>query len=248
MKKKISFIVSFVFCLQLCFAQNYKIEYKASIVGFDLNTEQGEKLGKTQKAFVRNLNRKNEKLSELITIEVISNSDSYMISFSDVMLIDGLNGSDLKTAKYGISAFPRIYNRDGVSFGFSSSFDDVAVKSISKGYFNWEITKVSKTILGYKCFKAVSVINEGYKLPDRVFIPEEVWFAPELNFIASPGVFGDVPGAILEYKTGRALIKAISVNQTDREVKELVLEDYETISYKTYNERIRERSNKMFNN
>lgn len=102
--------------------------------------------------------------------------------------------------------------------------------------------------MGYKCFKAVSVINEGYKLPDRVFIPEEVWFAPELNFIASPGVFGDVPGAILEYKTGRALIKAISVNQSNQEIDELSLDNYEILSYNEFNEKIRNRSNRMFNN
>ena len=242
----LSFLI--ISCIHLGFTQNYKIEYKASIVNFNLNTEKGKKLGKTQKAFVRNLNRKNEKLSKLITVEVISNSNSYLMTFNDVMLINGLSSSDLKSAKSAISAFPFIYNNNGVSFGFPSSFDDLVIKSISDDFFKWKIMKDTKNILEYKCFKAVPVINEGHKLPDRVFIPDEVWFAPELSFKASPGVFGDVPGAILEYNTGRSRIKAISVNQTDREVKELVLEDYEIISYKTYNKRIRERSNRMFNN
>lgn len=248
MKDFIILSLLIISCIHLGYTQNYKIEYKASIVGFDLNTEQGKKLGKSQKVFIRNLNTKNEKLSELITIEVISNSNSYVMTYSNVMLIDGLNHTDLSTANADISAFPEIYNEDGVSFGFSNSFDDVVVKSIPGDYFNWEITKVSKTILGYKCFKAIPNIKEGFKLPDRVFIPEEVWFAPELNFIASPGVFGDLPGAILEYKTGRALIKAISVRSVDDEIYKPDLDDYEILNYEEYNNKIRDRSNRMFNN
>lgn len=242
----LSFLI--ISCIHLGFTQNYKIEYKASIVGFDINSESGRKLSKPQKSFIQNLNRKNEKLSELITIRVISNSDSYVMTYKDIMLMDGLKDSDLKLAKISISNFPTIYYVNDKSLGFPSMFNDVVVESISENYFKWKITKVSKSILGYKCLKAIPVINEGLKRPDKSYIPNQVWFAPELNIKASPGVFADLPGAILEYDTGRALIKAISVNQSNQEIDELSLENYKILSYNEFNEKIRNRSNRMFNN
>lgn len=242
----LSFLI--ISCIHLGFTQNYIIEYKASIVSFELNSELGRKLSKPQKTFIQNLNRKNEKLSELITLRVISNSDSYLMTYKDIMLIDGLKDSDLKLAKTSISNFPKIFYFDNKSIGFPSMFNDFVVESISDDYFKWKITKDSKNILGYKCLKAIPVINEDFKVPDKSYIPDEVWFTPELNFRASPAVFADVPGAILEYNTGRALIKAISVNQSNQEIDELSLDNYEILRYNEFNERIRERSNKMFNN
>lgn len=248
MKDFIILSLLIISCIHLGFTQNYKIEYKASIVGYTLNSESGRKLSKPQRSFIQNLNRKNEILSELLTIEVTSNLDTYVMTYKDVMLIDGLKDSDLTIAKLSISNFLKIYYVDDKSFGFSSMFNDVLVESISENYFKWKISQESKKILGYKCLKAIPVINEGFKVPDKSYIPDEIWFTPELNFKASPAVFADVPGAILEYNTGRALIKAISVNQSNQEIGKLSLDNYEIVSYNEFNEKIRNRSNRMFNN
>ena len=65
---------------------------------------------------------------------------------------------------------------------------DYIIKSPYKDY-QWKITDIEETILGYKTIKAVSEIN-GKKIA--------VWYAPDLKVDAGPNQINGLPGVILK--------------------------------------------------
>lgn len=235
-------------CVLTNYAQSYQIEYRAEVEGYDLNTKEGRELSPSVRTYLLNTNQKMQQISEVLVIKVVSESDKYHLSYSDLMMKDGLSDFDLTSTQSWISVFSEVYYEDNTSYGISKSYGDWMVKSKSQQYFKWDLTSETKTILGFKCYRAVPVMKDGLKKPDRTYIPEEVWFAPELNFRAAPALFADVPGAILEYNTKSAKIKAISVDQVDKKVKRPNFSKYEIFDYKTFNKRFSEESKKLMGN
>lgn len=65
--------------------------------------------------------------------------------------------------------------------------------------YNWEITKETKFINGYLCYKASSKFEEYDYLRKRnnSFSPE-VWFTPEISYPFGPKGFDGLPGLVLE--------------------------------------------------
>lgn len=65
--------------------------------------------------------------------------------------------------------------------------------------YNWTITKETKMIDGYKCYKATSTIKEYDPIRKRenVFSPE-VWFTPEIPYPFGPKGLDGLPGLVLE--------------------------------------------------
>ncbi|MFI2742146.1 GLPGLI family protein [Zhouia sp. PK063] len=57
----------------------------------------------------------------------------------------------------------------------------------------WDISKESKVISGYTCYKATKKIS----LNGKNFIPIEAWFTPSLPFSVGPTRYGKLPGLIL---------------------------------------------------
>lgn len=84
---------------------------------------------------------------------------------------------------------------------------------------DFSITKESKVIEGFKCFKAIfkkieKAPNENLKDIENVV---EVWFAPELSFPFGPLDYNNLPGLILEVKTNNITLRAtkISLNKNN---------------------------------
>ncbi len=89
--------------------------------------------------------------------------------------------------------------------------------SKKRGVLNVELKDIlneTKTILGFKCFKALPKLNPNKPNIKSSFMPVHVWFAPGLNFKASPSVFGDLPGAVLELENHNSTLRAIEVQET----------------------------------
>jgi GLPGLI family protein len=81
----------------------------------------------------------------------------------------------------------------------------------------WTITKDSKEIMGYKCYKATSekiVINSVGIFKNDVI----AWFCPQLPYQFGPMGYGKLPGLIFELQTKYALfgIKNILINKENQ--------------------------------
>lgn len=74
----------------------------------------------------------------------------------------------------------------------------------------WTITKDSKEIMGYKCYKATSekiVINSVGIFKNDVI----AWFCPQLPYQFGPMGYGKLPGLIFELQTKYALFGIINI-------------------------------------
>src|SRR5690606_10362733 len=58
---------------------------------------------------------------------------------------------------------------------------------------DWKITKETKNILGYDCYKATSQLSDSTKVV--------AWYAPKLQFKTGPDQFWGLPGLILLVET-----------------------------------------------
>jgi GLPGLI family protein len=153
-------------------------------------------------------------------IEFISSPYEYSVDFSKSLQVDyGLQQT--RTSKQVTLSFSgleeHIYNIDQKSYTENEfhivEFD---LNSLSE----WTLTDEIKTIIGFKCFKAIFNIKVDY-LKDSMLIPIYAWYTPDLNFKGGPTIFGNLPGPILELKTKFATFKAISVQETKKSPKKL---------------------------
>ncbi len=223
--------------VQITCSQNYELIYKADLKPYKGASDSKNNLSAAQQAFINQINKKNALMSDALKIKVIANpqENSYQLRFNSLMPIDGLTQNDLMFAMKDISAFAKIDYHNSTAYGYSIILDSLVVASKSQAYFDWEITKDQKIILGKMCYKARPKLKKGLgRSITNGYIPEEVWFAPVLNFRASPAVFADLPGAILEYKTSRATIRAISVKEVTKNLEFEPLDTYKIVNYKQF--------------
>lgn len=104
--------------------------------------------------------------------------------------------------------------------------------------FNWEITKETKNIKGYRCYKAVGY-KEQYD-PGRkkmlTFSPI-AWFAPEINVPFGPKGIDGLPGLVLEGSMNGKLFFYADTIEMGKELnnhKKLKMENGEEMSEKEY--------------
>src|SRR5699024_1918843 len=88
---------------------------------------------------------------------------------------------------------------------------------LSLDELDWKITEESKTIGGYKCYKAITHFQPDLGLGGRI----TAWFAPEIPFQFGPAVYAKLPGLILELQQGYYIFKAdeIKLSKRKKEIK-----------------------------
>ncbi|MGJ8548195.1 GLPGLI family protein [Winogradskyella wichelsiae] len=101
------------------------------------------------------------------------------------------------------------------------SFSKLFLIDISKQEQNWTLTKESKMIGEYKCYKAV--LTEKYVTRSGIDNEREIeaWYAPEIPEPYGPLNYGNLPGLILELTKKRFTYyaKSIKLNVKDSELK-----------------------------
>jgi len=116
--------------------------------------------------------------------------------------------------------------------------------------YKWEITSETKTINGYKCYKATSIKEDIYnpiKKNKELFYPV-VWFTPEIPASYGPQGFDGLPGLVLEAcMNGKKYFYATKI---EFDVKDIIIErpkgdnitekDLENILIENYIKRERE--------
>jgi GLPGLI family protein len=213
-----------------------------------MNSDKAKKLSKTHIEYFKNINSKNKFFSDFLRINVHCDNDNCRLYYDDLLLKDGFSDGDLKNAMLNISVFTEINQFKNMSYGKSKTLKNVLVKAEYQNYLDWEISKEKKEILGYTCYKAIPVLKKNVRKPDGTFIPNEVWFTPDLNIKASPGMFSGLPGAILEYQTDISTIKAIQLKETKKHLVLFEIDDYKTYTYERYNLEIKKYYENFRNN
>lgn len=77
------------------------------------------------------------------------------------------------------------------------------IRSVEMENVKWSITKVSKNILGWKCYKANGKIIDP-EAENKLTPPTIAWFCPELGMQGGPTAYTTLPGMILELENYKA--------------------------------------------
>lgn len=120
------------------------------------------------------------------------------------------------------------------------SGDRFLVESSLKDDNHWVLTKDSKVIKGYKCYRAYKVVTQESSLTKekRTFV-HEVWFASDLNFPFGPAGLDGLPGLVLEgskngkfvYTVKTIKFDLISLDISDLKGKRISETDFEKLMF-----------------
>lgn len=197
MKQKIIFLYFIVFCVGLN-AQNIIVDYAVMV---NKNKEEKNNFDKLAETFIFKLHaNKTESLFKLE--ENLQAKEEFNYPLAKVIAIESFN-------KYYIN----LINKNKITEKeFADNFFNIESELIN---YNWEITKETKKINNYLCYKATRItqktIHRNKKIVDVVVT---AWFCPNIIYSFGPiGNFG-LPGLILELKKDRITyyVKKIEFN------------------------------------
>lgn len=102
---------------------------------------------------------------------------------------------------------PYFYNRKDKKVVYSETFNGVKYL-VSKDIFenNWKITKETKKINGYTCYKATQE-KVSDDIRGKFIFTEVAWFCPEFPFPYGPHDFYGLPGVVFEAYTENTYVK-----------------------------------------
>ncbi|MCH7525123.1 MAG: GLPGLI family protein [Bacteroidetes bacterium] len=106
--------------------------------------------------------------------------------------------------------------------------------------FNWKLTKETKTIAGYLCYKATG-IKRIFKRNTYLEKPIIAWYSPELNILAGPSGYRKLPGLILELNEVGLLTFKVSEIEFNNDIKIEKVPNYKIYDRKEYDQILRER-------
>lgn len=116
--------------------------------------------------------------------------------------------------------------------------DGILIKSTTK-QTDWEITKETKKIEKYTCYKALkktSFLNRKGELKSKMTI---AWFTPELPFSFGPKNYFGLPGLILEVEESNKLIYYATSINLSKKVNKIELPKGKSITQEEYDNRIK---------
>lgn len=193
--------------------------------------------------------KKYNQISQFLKMHTISNGNAYHTSFNKIMESDEYDSTTLSSVKLLVAKFYPIYYNNGTSLAHNLLFSDRIVEVNNEEYLTWEIQNETKNILGFKCFKAIPKLKPDKKEVKSSFMPLHVWFSPSLNFKASPSVFGNLPGAVLELENHNSTLKAIQVEETKEKPQVIKLRSgQELTTYEALKKRVEKAHSDYMNN
>lgn len=119
--------------------------------------------------------------------------------------------------------------------------------------YDWVITKETKDIIGYLCYKAYTEYSYEFPNPtggmDLMEVKIVVWFTPELNYPVGPAGFDGLPGLVLEKYSGSFYFIAskiifkepsdVSLNLKPEKGIPVTQAEYDVLNKKAYEELIK---------
>lgn len=135
---------------------------------------------------------------ELIECQLYYTKEKSIYSIVDKMDADNSIAYKLATIRFKGLFYKDIVAKEKIkqttigNYNVSLPFDE----------YNWNITNETKTISGYKCFKATCDYNELSRQGTYMTRHAETWFAPEIAVPFGPKGYDGLPGLVLEVLFG----------------------------------------------
>jgi len=113
---------------------------------------------------------------------------------------------------------------------------------ISENSKNWTLTKDTKNIAGYKCFKAHKIIEQTNYKGEKKEIKTTAWFTNNININSGPMGYSGLPGLILELQLANIIYYATHIKHLTKNTdikaptkgKEISEKEFEDIGKQIY--------------
>jgi len=145
------------------------------------------------------------KFNEGWSMFYVNEFDGIVDAKNEVEVAQGLVGYGYKT--WQNSEYYYVYNE-------LRSFVGQRIKN-----FEWKITKETKRIDSFLCYKATGVDVGVNSKRGHYKTPIIAWFCPEIPYSYGPLKFGNLPGLILELQTRSAVFGLKSLTFKDTEIE-----------------------------
>lgn len=173
-----------------CFSQVRTIEYK--VISIDTIKENIPDM------FLDEISKNNKNISKVTHTLLFDENNMKFFTTKPFDLPD--NEYDITLIMSDIVGTTYRKRNTNEVFNERQSFDNFKnFITTSKFITNWKITNETKTINGYYCIKATSLLAVDYgDLEQNQLYPITAWFCPDLKYPYGPRGIGGLPGIILE--------------------------------------------------
>lgn len=174
-----------------------------------------------------------KKTISIPTYQLIIDKDKSKFKLEEILELD--RDISLKEAIYTLNGKSTFYidiKKDSI-FEYSEYNGKTFFVRYPISNYTWKIKDSTKTILGYQCFKATTVINID-DLRGKYSFNYYAWFTPELPANFGPADLRGLPGAILEAGTKSFYYKATKVSYKNKSVNLPKLKSITELEYEDY--------------
>jgi GLPGLI family protein len=218
------------------FSQNLEVLYQAEFIAVPSDDNLKELSVKDLK-MAQTISQKLANTVNNQKLSLIANSNSFVLKVEEQMKIDTEVISPI-IGRSALQLYSYVYSdRDDHTLGYDLDRENII--EFTNNSVSWEITVVTKQILGFKCFKALPHYQDFPEDQQRG-LPTAAWFTPEINIKGGPLVYNDLPGLILEVESELTRITAIKISETDAQIK-FPKTDKKIISKKEHDELIKQK-------
>lgn len=198
MNKKLLLLLLFS---HFCFSQE-----KGNKVVYNLVVGEDKELDNSPVADYFNEAKKNAKY---ITFSLDYNDDS-MLFYENKKMNGDNNDTTFSSAFSGVEG--KYYKEKKSNFVLkevNNKFGRLIIKTVDN--INWTVTKETKIIQDYLCYKATAVVstkNQKGKFKRTIM----AWFCPKIPVSFGPKGYGGLPGLIMEFQDRNIVIGAIKID------------------------------------
>lgn len=226
---KYSFLL-FAFPLFSQSIQSVKIEYS-------VNVTEGEKKSIPLK-YRKDVQAKNDAIGDLIFV-LMANENISKFQVIDNMQID--SDRTVRAAKAAVGGGYVYFNNREKKIKTGDVFGKrMKIIQNDEQFQDWRITKVSKEILGFNCYKAKTSYKSFDKNEDEILIEVEAWFSPEISLSSGPFNYDGLPGIILQFsKNPKYTFKAKNIELNPNNLDLLEPTARKAIDQKQYEEKVK---------
>ncbi|TDE52761.1 GLPGLI family protein [Flavobacterium sp. GT3P67] len=222
------FFLFFIFLFNFSYAQSGKIEYNV-LVNLDMSN-----VPKSKVDFL------NQMVSDANNLKFELVYNRYISSFKNIESLENTTVSQIKMLNIARAAFTPdsdVYINYIEEREINKKSDGTLVGN-EYGKNTWEISKESKQIAGYLCYKAIQnspfVDRKGEHKVKEIL----AWFAPSLPYSYGPKNFYGLPGLILELTENKTTYFVIKIELFDKEL-EIDFPKGKTVTKEEYDKKVK---------
>jgi GLPGLI family protein len=225
-------LLTLFFSIQFSYCQdkNLELTYTYEIKDFSNSLDNNNQY----KSYFSDKIKKFNQLSEYLFIRVVSNKTNYIVTFEDILGTDHFTETEISALKSLALPFSPVYAIENTIYTKNNLIDNILIKFMESEILDWKITSEKKYIMNYECYKAIPEnVTDNFK-GNTSLIPVEIWFSPEINYKASPSIYSNIPGAILEMNYKTFDIKLHNIKYTTSKLDTLETNDYTILSHQKF--------------